>query len=129
MIVDTSALIAIVAREGGWERLIDALEDSVTNALSTMTLLELRIVLSLERFNAADVVDDLLRRYRIATIDFTVLHADAAAEAYRKYGRGRHPARLNFGDCASYATAKLAGEPLLFVGDDFSQTDLTSALA
>lgn len=128
MIVDTSALVAIVAREPGWLRILKALETSPANGLSTMTVLELRIVLSLDRFRAADIVDEYLRRYRLDAIDFTLAHADAAAEAHHRYGRARHPARLNFGDCASYATAKLAGEPLLYAGNDFAQTDIESAL-
>ena len=128
MIVDTSALVAVVARERDVHRLIDELERASASKISTVTLLELRIVLAHDRFGAADLVDDLLHRYRIQPLEFTVEHANAAARAYQRYGRGHHPARLNFGDCASYATSKIAAEPLLYVGHDFAQTDVDSAL-
>lgn len=127
MIVDTSALIAIVVREDGWEPLVDALERSRRTRISVMTLLELRIVLA-AGLKRGDLAEELLRRYRIEPIDFTVEQSAEAAQAHQKYGRGNHPAGLNFGDCAAYATAKLAGEPLLYVGNDFAQTDVVSAL-
>jgi ribonuclease VapC len=69
-----------------------------------------------------------MHRSAIRIVSFTERHATVAADAYVTYGRGRHPASLNFGDCMTYATARLADAPLLFVGDDFSQTDLPSAL-
>lgn len=127
MIVDTSALIAIVVREDGWEPLVDALERSRRTRISAMTLLELRIVLA-AGLKRGDLAEELLRRYRIEPIDFTVEQSAEAAQAHQKYGRGNHAAGLNFGDCAAYATAKLAGEPLLYVGNDFAQTDVVSAL-
>lgn len=127
MIVDTSALIAIVVREDGWEPLVDALERSRRTRISAMTLLELRIVLA-AGLTRGDLAEELLRRYRIEPIDFTVEQSAEAAQAHQKYGRGNHAAGLNFGDCAAYATAKLAGEPLLYVGNDFAQTDVVSAL-
>lgn len=127
MIVDTSALIAIVVREDGWEPLVDALERSRRTRISVMTLLELRIVLA-AGLKRGDLAEELLRRYRIEPIDFTVEQSAEAAQAHQKYGRGNHAAGLNFGDCAAYATAKLAGEPLLYVGNDFAQTDVVSAL-
>lgn len=127
MIVDTSALIAIVVREDGWEPLVDALERSRRTRISVMTLLELRIVLA-AGLTRGDLAEELLRRYRIEPIDFTVEQSAEAAQAHQKYGRGNHAAGLNFGDCAAYATAKLAGESLLYVGNDFAQTDVVSAL-
>lgn len=127
MIVDTSALIAIVVREDGWEPLVDALERSRRTRISAMTLLELRIVLA-AGLKRGDLAEELLRRYRIEPIDFTVEQSAEAAQAHQKYGRGNHAAGLNFGDCAAYATAKLAGESLLYVGNDFAQTDVVSAL-
>lgn len=127
MIVDTSALIAIVVREDGWEPLVDALERSRRTRISVMTLLELRIVLA-AGLKRGDLAEELLRRYRIEPIDFTVEQSAEAAQAHQKYGRGNHAAGLNFGDCAAYATAKLAGESLLYVGNDFAQTDVVSAL-
>jgi len=127
VIVDTSALIALVVREDGWEPVVGALERSRRTRISAMTLLELRIVLA-AGLKRRDLAEELLRRYRIEPIDFTVEQSAEAARAHQKYGRGHHPAGLNFGECAAYATAKLAGEPLLYVGNDFAQTDVVSAL-
>lgn len=126
MIVDTSALVAIATREKGWERLVDALESSPLNRMSTVTLLELRIVLT-AGFDREHLADEFLRRYRIEPIDFTVEHSAEAARAHQRFGRGNHPARLNFGDCATFAVAQLTEEALLYVGNDFAQTDIQSA--
>lgn len=127
MIVDTSALVAIATREEGWEQLVVTLEESLHTRMSTVTVLELRIVLT-AGFGQEHLADEFLRRYRIEPINFTVEHSAEAARAHQRFGRGNHPARLNFGDCAAYAAAKLAQEPLLYVGKDFAQTDLESAI-
>ncbi len=74
-----------------------------------------------------DTVDDFLADYQIAIIPFDEALADLAFEAYRRYGKGRHPARLNMGDCAAYALAKARGWPLLYKGEDFTQTDVERA--
>jgi ribonuclease VapC len=68
-----------------------------------------------------------LQEFEISILPFGVFHWEEASEAFRRFGKGRHPAALNFGDCLTYATAKLAGRPLLFIGNDFSQTDLDLA--
>ncbi|MEX1077680.1 MAG: type II toxin-antitoxin system VapC family toxin [Homoserinimonas sp.] len=128
MIIDTSALVAMVAREPGYERLTRAVVDQPVS-MSAVSVLEARVVLAARRFDVApDLLDALFIKLRLTTLDFTNDHVDAAAAAYRRYGKGNHPARLNMGDCAAYATAKLAGEPLLYVGDDFTQTDVESAI-
>lgn len=75
------------------------------------------------------IVAEVLDRFQVTTTDFTAAHAHAAVAAWARYGRGRHPAKLNYGDCMAYATAKLAGEPLLYVGGDFALTDIESALS
>jgi uncharacterized protein with PIN domain len=86
-------------------------------------------VLSGDRYRfTPEQLGTLFRLTRMTMIDFTSQHTYAAMDAYRRYGRGNHPARLNFGDCSSYATAVIAGETLLYVGDDFAQTDIESAL-
>lgn len=72
-------------------------------------------------------LSDFLAVYRVALLDFDDRHVEVAVRAFLRYGKGRHPARLNFGDCMTYATAKLAGAPLLFVGVDFAKTDLEGA--
>jgi ribonuclease VapC len=69
----------------------------------------------------------MLQELGINEIPFSQVHWREAVEAYQRFGRGRHPARLNFGDCLSYATARLAGQPLLFIGEDFIKTDLDQA--
>jgi len=129
MIVDTSALVAIVMREEGYESLVDATARPGASAgIGTPTVAELGLVLSarLDR-DARALVDQLLDHLGIETIPFSDVHWRVAIEAFRRFGRGRHRAALNFGDCLTYAVASLAGEPLLFVGDDFVHTDLTVA--
>jgi ribonuclease VapC len=125
VIVDTSVLLAIVFQEPGHERLIDELLAADAVAAGTPTLAETGIVLSARLGSAAHgLVERLLDEFAIQEIPFGELHWREAVGAFRRYGKGRHPARLNFGDCMTYASAKLSGEPLLFVGDDFALTDV-----
>ncbi|KQV26663.1 type II toxin-antitoxin system VapC family toxin [Yonghaparkia sp. Root332] len=129
MIVDTSALIAIITDEPDAARVRDAMLTAARVQMSAPNAVEAGLVLGgrgLER--PERVVDEILDHFRIETIDFTAVHARAAVSAWNTYGRGRHPAKLNYGDCMAYATAKLAGEPLLFVGADFGLTDIEPAL-
>jgi ribonuclease VapC len=129
VIVDTSALVAIVVREPGHEVLLETLTDpSASAAIGMPTVAELGLVLSARlRADARLLVAGLLDQLDIATVPFVDEHWRAAVDAYLSYGRGRHRAALNFGDCLTYAVASLAGEPLLFVGDDFTHTDLIAA--
>jgi ribonuclease VapC len=129
VIVDTSALIAILAREPGFEILDEAITRAPTCRLSAAGLVETSIVL--ESRGGADArrfLESLLRRAAVSIEPVTAEQALLAREAYSDYGKGRHPARLNFGDCFSYALAKATGEPLLFTGDDFGKTDVISAI-
>ncbi|MCU1478899.1 MAG: VapC toxin family domain ribonuclease [Subtercola sp.] len=127
MIVDTSAIVAIVAREEGWQSLVEQLELASSVSMSSVSILELTIVLGSERFGlSVSEVHGLLSAIGVAAIDFTAAHEALASDAHALYGKGKHPARLNFGDCIAYASARLARDTLLFVGDDFSQTDLAS---
>lgn len=129
MIVDTSALIAILAREPGFEILDDAITRAPTCRLSAAGFVETSIVL--ESRGGADArrfLESLLRRAAVSIEPVTAEQALLAREAYSDYGKGRHPARLNFGDCFSYALAKATGEPLLFTGDNFRKTDVIPAL-
>lgn len=129
MIIDTSALIAIITDEPEATHVRDALVIARRLAISAPNRVEAGLVLGgrglaePERF-----VAKFLEHFHITTIDFTAAHAIAAIAAWKTYGRGRHPAKLNYGDCMAYATAKLAREPLLFVGDDFALTDIEPAL-
>lgn len=127
MIVDSSAVVAIVLREPGHELLLEKLAGSGAG-IGTPTLAELGLVLSarLGR-DARPVIDGLLDRLGLDVVPFGDAHWRVAVGAFVRYGRGRHRAGLNFGDCLTYAVASLADEPLLFVGDDFAHTDLTAA--
>jgi ribonuclease VapC len=97
--------------------------------MSTATRVELGIVVE-ARFGAPgrDLVDRFLRDAAVELVDVTAEMAERAISAWRRYGKGRHAAGLNFGDCFAYALAKATGEPLLFKGDDFARTDILSAL-
>lgn len=128
MIVDTSAIVAIVFREPGFDDLVERFAKASSLAAGAPTLAETGIVLSARlKRNARGLLERLLQELRIESIPFTEDHWRAAHDAYIRYGKGRHPARLNFGDCLSYATAKLADQPLLFVGSDFTKTDISVA--
>jgi len=125
MVIDTSAIIAILLNEPSSDRLVAALEADPAPLVSAATVVEASLVL-LGRFGeAGDVhLDRFLRGIgaRVATVDEE--QAGIARDAALRFGRGRHPAGLNFGDCFSYALAVSAGEALLFTGSDFSQTDV-----
>ncbi len=128
MILDSSALIAVVREEQGYERLVDAIEGALEVGIGTPTLTESSIVL-MRRFGPAgrSILSRFLEENDVITVSFDDDHWSAAAEAFLRYGKGRHPARLNYGDCMTYATALIAAAPLLYVGDDFAKTDLVAA--
>jgi ribonuclease VapC len=127
VIVDSSALIALLLQESGWEQLAQALAAATHAAIGAPTLTETAIVLHAKGVPPT-LLPALIQRSGLQIVSFTERHAGVAADAYATYGRARHPASLNFGDCMTYAVARLAEAPLLFVGDGFSRTDLTSAL-
>jgi len=128
MIVDTSALIAIVFKEPGHEELIHKMSEADSLGIGTPTLAETGIVLSARlQGGGRTILARLCQELGLVQIPFGDAHWREAVDAYERFGRGRHAARLNFGDCLSYATAKLAGQPLLYVGDDFSKTDIEKA--
>lgn len=127
MIVDSSALVAVVVREPGYEQVLDKLALG-GSGIGAPTLAETGVVLSarLGR-DARSVVDGLVERLDLDVVGFGDAHWRAAAGAFLRYGRGRHRAGLNLGDCLTNAVASLADEPLLFVGDAFTHTDLRAA--
>lgn len=131
MIVDSSALIAILRREADAASYAAAIESADACRISAATLLETAIVVDGSRDPILSRrLDDLLREAAISIEPFTEAQAQIARQAYRDYGRGSgHPARLNFGDCFAYALARATGEKLLFKGDDFHHTDIAPALA
>jgi ribonuclease VapC len=130
MIIDTSALIAILRSEEDAKLYTDAIENASVRRISAGNYLEVAAVMDSSHDPIASrKFDDLLREARIAIEPFTEAQARIARFAYRDFGRGsRHPARLNFGDCFAYALAKSLNEPLLFKGGDFTHTDVEPAL-
>jgi len=125
MVLDTSVLVAILCDEPEAEQFETALESDDNRLLSAASLLETSIVIE-ARFGEEGglELDHLLEKAAIQVVSVTREQIEIAREAYRRFGKGRHHAGLNFGDCFPYALAKLAGEPLLFKGNDFRRTDL-----
>ena len=129
MIVDSSALIAILKDEPGAEALRDIVIGADQSGMSAATLVEIGMVVEGQRGEAgAAELDLLLAELQIEIVPFDADQAALAREAFQRFGKGRHPAGLNFGDCLAYALAKHLGEPLLFTGNDFARTDLTPVL-
>jgi ribonuclease VapC len=130
MIVDTSALIAILRLESDSRQFVEALFKSPGVAMSAGSYLEAGIVVDRSHDpRASRQLDLLLRETDIAVVAVTAEQARLAREAYRDFGKGSgHPAALNFGDCFAYALAKERNEPLLFKGNNFVHTDVRSAL-
>jgi ribonuclease VapC len=130
LIVDTSALVAVIRKEHGHDLLEDTLEAAPTIAIGAPTLFEAAMVLTARLGESGRLALSLfVEENGIVSLPFDERHAHLAAQAFALYGKGRHSARLNYGDCMTYATAKVADAPLLFVGNDFASTDLTPALA
>ena len=129
MVIDTSALVAILCNEPEAPLFEEALERNATRLISAGTLLETSIVIE-ARFGEAGgrELDLLIHKAQIRIEPFDQEQAEIAREAYRTYGKGRHPAGLNYGDCFAYALGSARGEPLLYKGEDFSKTDIKSAL-
>jgi ribonuclease VapC len=129
MILDTSAVFAILAEEPDAELYIQALSRERVSRISTGNFLELSIVIEGQfGLEVGRQCDALLHRAGVVIEPFTLEQAQAARQAFRDFGKGRHPASLNFGDCFAYSLAKITGEPLLFKGEDFSKTDIASVL-
>lgn len=129
MIVDSSAVVAILRNEPDRDAILRALVSVPYCAISAPTLLETSMVIAGTGSEAAlEDLDQFIVDSSLAVIPFTPEHAALARQAFLIYGKGRHKAGLNFGDCISYAAAKLAGESLLFKGDDFRLTDVEPAI-
>jgi ribonuclease VapC len=125
MVIDSSAVVAILFREPEAEWFEAAILSDSMRYMSAASLVEISIVLDRrmgERVSAK--LDGFVLQTGIEIVPVSLEQAEAAREAFRKYGRGRHKAGLNFGDCFSYALAKVSGEPLLYKGNDFALTDL-----
>jgi ribonuclease VapC len=125
MVIDSSALIAILLGEPHAAALASAIVADPKRLISAFTALESVVVIETRKGPAGGREFDLLvHKTKIEIVPLTADHFALAREAYARYGKGRHPAGLNLGDCCSYALARYSGEPLLFVGDDFSKTDM-----
>ena len=129
MVIDSSALLAILLGEPEGPAFRTRIDADDTRLASTATLLESSLVV-LGRLGdkGADELAALLRVAEVVPTAFTAEQLPIAIDAFRRFGKGRHPAGLNLGDCFSYALAKATGEPLLFKGDDFLQTDIKQAV-
>jgi len=128
MVIDTSALIACLLGEPERVRFIDAIDADPVRLISVVGFVETSFVI-LGRKGEAGIVD--LQRFigdaQIQRVPVDAMHADLAVEAFRRFGKGRHPAGLNIGDCFAYALAKATGEVLLYKGGDFARTDIVAA--
>lgn len=128
MIIDTSALIAILLGEPEAEALARAISAAPKALISAFTALEAGIVIEAKKGEAGGrELDLLLHRASIEIVALNAEQFELARAAWRTYGKGRHPERLNIGDCCTYALSRYTGEPLLFIGKDFSQTDIKPA--
>ena len=129
MILDTSAIIAILRNEPDASRFTEAIQAGETRIVSAATYLEAAIIVDSNRDPVLSRrLDELIEQANVSIESVTEAQARIARDAYRDFGRGSgHPARLNFGDCFAYALAKATGEPLLFKGSDFAHTDTASA--
>jgi ribonuclease VapC len=128
MTLDSSALLAILLSEAGSLDLVDQILEADVVRVGTPTLVETAIVLSSRRGKPSIAeVTRLVEELGVTVAPFGLAQWETAAAAYDRYGRGRHVAALNFGDCLAYATARTAGDSLLYVGSDFSKTDIPRA--
>ena len=129
MVIDTSALVAILCNEPEAATFEAAIERDPVRLVSAATLLEVGVVIE-TRFGEVGgrELDLLIHKAQIEVAPFDQEQAEVARDAYRTFGKGRHPASLNYGDCFSYALSSVRGESLLFKGEDFGKTDIKSAL-
>jgi ribonuclease VapC len=125
MVIDTSALTAILLQEEDARTFALAIKNDPVRLVSAVSMLETAMAVE-SRLGpvAGRELDLLLQKSRADVVPFDAAQAEVARAAWQKYGKGKHPARLNFGDCCAYALAKTSGEKLLFKGEDFSKTDM-----
>lgn len=130
MIVDTSAIVAILTSEPERERFLEAITAAPRCSVAAPTLLETFIVLGKFGSQVTDLLTDFIHEAGLSVVPFDEIHAAAAQDAHRRFGKGSgHAAGINFGDCFSYAACAVSGEPLLFKGNDFARTDIVNAVA
>lgn len=125
MIIDSSAITAVLLKEDGHERLLDRIADATSLSVGAPTVVETGMVLvSRMGVLGRTLLSRFLQEAGVEVVACTEEHWSVAVDAFEEYGKGRSPAGLNFGDCLTYAIAAVAGEPLLCLGDDFVRTDL-----
>ena len=128
MVIDTSAIVAIALNEPEAETFEQRVADAPVRLMSAASVLEAGMVIETRLGESGGIELDLwLLKARVEVVAVDAEQADQARRAWRRFGKGRHPAGLNFGDCFSYALSALTQEPLLFKGDDFSRTDIEAA--
>ena len=128
MILDSSVLVAIALDEPGREAFVAKIDAADVVAVAAPTLVEAGIVLSARSGeDAGELLAELIAAAEAVVIEFGPAHWQEAVSAWWRYGKSRHPASLNLGDCLAYATARVAGQPLLAKGDDFAKTDIQLA--
>lgn len=129
MVIDASAVIAILFDELERSLFAAAIDAAPLRLLSAVTFVETTLVVEGRKGRRAErMVERFVEEGEIEVLPVTIEHAQLACEAFRTFGKGRHPAGLNLGDCFAYALAKATGESLLFKGDDFARTDIVRAL-
>jgi ribonuclease VapC len=128
VIVDSSAVVAVLLRESRQDELAAKLENAEFVAIGAPTLFETGMVMvgSMGE-HGRGLIAQFLESFDVEVIPFGKSHWQAAVEAFARYGKGNHPAKLNYGDCMSYAVARETREPLLFIGNDFARTDIEAA--
>jgi ribonuclease VapC len=128
VIVDSSAVVAVLKREPRQEEMVIKLEAAEIVAIGAPTLFETGMVtIGAVGERGRGLIAQFLENFEVEVIPFGRSHWEVAAEAFHRYGKCRHPAALNYGDCMSYATARVAQKPLLFIGNDFARTDIEAA--
>jgi ribonuclease VapC len=128
LILDSSVVVAVISQETEADRLVQRIANARSVAIGAPTVAESQLVmLNKSGPNGAALVDRFLAEARILVVPFGKDHLSTFIEAFRRYGKGRHRAGLNMGDCFSYSIARVSGQPLLFLGDDFPHTDITAA--
>ena len=128
MVIDTSAVVAVLLNEANAPRITQAMETGSPRLFSAANLLEAIVIESRKGENGGRELDLLIYRADIEIVPLDQDQAEIARIAWRRFGKGRHPAALNYGDCFAYALARSRRLPLLYQGDDFSQTDIESVL-
>jgi len=129
LILDSSAVVAMLLEEKGYRQLAENMESADVVGIGAPTLVETDMVM-MGRFDlrGGGLVAQFLEENQVVVVPFYGEHRHIAVEAFIRYGKGRHSAKLNYGDCMTYATAYVADHPLLFTGNDFAQTDIPAAL-